>query len=219
MQKYFILTACTLLLSASAFAESVTYNIDPSHTYPSFEADHFGGVSIWRGKFTKTSGVVTLDRIAKTGTVSITVDAASADTGNEPLDKELAGPKFFDAVKYPAVVYTGTQIRFEGDKPVEVIGTLTMHGVTKPVNLQINSFKCFTNPMSKKEGCGADAKTEFNRDDFGISMGKDFGFSMLTKIAIQVEGVKADQQAASAKTDQSMPDIYTIKASRDLYKF
>jgi polyisoprenoid-binding protein YceI len=190
MRNYFILVMSVLSLSTSAFAESVTYHIDPSHTYPSFEADHFGGVSIWRGKFTKTTGVVTLDRVAKTGTVNIVVDTASASTGNLPLDAKLSSAEFFDAEKYPTIVYTSKQIRFDGDKPVEIVGTLTMHGVTKPVNLQINSFKCFINPMSKNEVCGADAKTEFDRADFGISMGKDFGFSMLTKLAIQVEGVR-----------------------------
>ena len=64
-------------LSFSAFAESATYQFDPSHTYPSFEADHFGGLSVWRGKFDKSSGTVTLDRAAKTGTVDVTTDIAS----------------------------------------------------------------------------------------------------------------------------------------------
>lgn len=212
MRYFSVFIISTLFLSCAVFAESVTYAIDPSHTYPSFEADHFGGVSIWRGKFTTTSGVVTLDRVAKTGTVNIIVDAASGSTGNLPLDEKLASAEFFDAKKYPAIVYSGHQIRFNGDMPVEVIGNLTMHGVTKPLNLQINSFKCFINPMSKKEVCGADAKTAFNRDDFGISMGKDFGFNMLTKIAIQVEGERVGPTAIDF-------DVDALKEPRDLFKF
>jgi polyisoprenoid-binding protein YceI len=178
--------------AAPAFAASVTYNIDPLHTYPSFEADHFGGISVWRGKFTKSSGTVTLDRAAKTGSIEVTIDATSADTGNAKLDDELKGPMFFDAAKFPSAVYKSDKIRFKGDTPVEAIGTLTMHGVTKPLSLKIDSFKCFMNPLIKKEVCGADAKAEFNRDDFGIDYGKAYGFKMWTRLEIQVEGIKAD---------------------------
>ena len=178
--------------AAPAFAASVTYNLDPSHTYPSFETDHFNGISVWRGKFTKSSGTVTLDRAAKTGSIEVAIDATSADTGNAKLDEELTGPMFFDAAKFPSAVYKSDKIRFKGDTPVEAIGTLTMHGVTKPLNLQIDSFKCFMNPLVKKEVCGADAKAEFNRADFGIDYGKTYGFQMWTRLEIQVEGVKAD---------------------------
>ncbi|WP_420816060.1 YceI family protein [Paraburkholderia phosphatilytica] len=176
-------------MSMSAMAADV-YQLDPSHTYPSFEADHLGGVSIWRGKFTKSSGTVTLDRAAKTGTVDVTVDPASVDTGNPKLDEHLKTDAFFDVAKYPTVTYKGTDIKFDGDKPVEVIGTLTMHGVTKPVNLKIESFKCIMHPMLKREDCGVEASAEFNRADFGMDFGKSYGFSMITKLHIQSEGIK-----------------------------
>ena len=133
----FAAAALAAALVTPAFAAPVTYNLDPTHTYPSFETDHFGGVSVWRGKFTKSSGTVVLDRAAKTGTVDVTIDMSSVDIGNDKLDAELVTDKFFDAAKYPSATYKGTQIRFDGDKPVEVIGTLTMHGITKPVNLKI----------------------------------------------------------------------------------
>ena len=188
----------TLLIAAGALASSLsfgafaadTYQLDPMHTYPSFEADHFGGLSVWRGKFTKSSGTVTLDRAAKTGTVEVTVDPASVQTGNAKLDTELAGEKFFDTAKFPTATYKGTQIRFDGDKPVEVIGTLTLHGVTKPLNLEIDSFKCMQHPMLKREVCGVEAEGTFNRDDFGVDYGKTYGFKMATKLHIQAEGIK-----------------------------
>lgn len=188
----------TLLIAAGALASSLsfgafaadTYQLDPMHTYPSFEADHFGGLSVWRGKFTKSSGTVTLDRAAKTGTVEVTVDPASVQTGNAKLDTELAGEKFFDTAKFPTATYKGTQIRFDGDKPVEVIGTLTLHGVTKPLNLEIDSFKCMQHPMLKREVCGVEAEGTFNRDDFGVGYGKEYGFKMATKLHIQAEGIK-----------------------------
>ncbi|PXW24273.1 YceI family protein [Paraburkholderia caballeronis] len=188
----FAAAALAAALVTPAFAAPVTYNLDPTHTYPSFETDHFGGVSVWRGKFTKSSGTVVLDRAAKTGTVDVTIDASSIDTGNAALDKHVQSPELLDAAKYPTATYKSTSIRFEGDKPVEVIGSFTLHGVTKPLNLKIDSFKCFQNPMLKREVCGADAKGEFDRADFGVDYGKTYGFKMATTLQIQVEGVKAD---------------------------
>ncbi|HWX12528.1 MAG TPA: YceI family protein [Trinickia sp.] len=176
-------------LSSGAFAAD-TYQLDPNHTYPSFEADHFGGLSIWRGKFTKSTGTVTLDTEAKTGTVDVTIDPSSVDTGNAKLNDHLKTDAFFDVAKFPTATYKGTQIKFEGDKPVEVIGTLTMHGVTKPVDLKIKSFKCIMHPMLKREVCGVEAKADFNRADFGMNYGQKLGFNMETKLEIQAEGIK-----------------------------
>ncbi|NPT42193.1 polyisoprenoid-binding protein [Paraburkholderia sp. 1N] len=191
MKKQLLLAAGALAAAMSFNAMAAdTYQLDPMHTYPSFETDHFGGLSIWRGKFTKSSGTVVLDRAAKTGTVDVTIDMSSADIGNDKLDSELGTDKFFDAAKYPTATYKGTQIRFDGDKPVEVIGALTMHGVTKPVNLKIESFKCIMNPMLKREVCGTEATATFNRDDFGVDFGKTYGFKMLTTLNIQAEGIK-----------------------------
>lgn len=189
---FFAAAALAAAIATPAFAAPTTYNLDPTHTYPSFEADHFGGVSVWRGKFTKTTGTVVLDRAAKTGTVDVTIDATSIDTGDAALDKHVRSDEFLDADKYPTATYKGTSIRFDGDKPVEVIGQFTLHGVTKPLNLKIDSFKCFQNPMLKREVCGADAKAEFNRADYGVNWGESYGFKMATTLQIQVEGVKAD---------------------------
>ena len=191
MNKQLLIATGALIagLSYNAMAAD-TYQLDPNHTYPSFEADHFGGISTWRGKFKKSSGSVTLDRAAKSGTVDVTIDPASIDTGNDKLDKHLQSTEFFDVEKFPTATYKGTQIRFDGDKPVEVVGTLTLHGVTKPLNLKIESFKCFINPMLKREVCGTEASATFDRADFGLDYGKAYGFNMKTVLHIQAEGVK-----------------------------
>ena len=76
---------------------------------------------------------------------------------------ELKSPKFFDATQFPTAVYKGTSMKFKGDVPVEVIGELTLHGVTKPLNLKIESFKCFQNPMLKREVCGTESTATFDR--------------------------------------------------------
>ena len=75
--------------------------------------------------------------------------------------------------------------------PTEAQGTLTLHGVTKPLTLKINSFLCKTNPQTKKEVCGADASATFNRSDYGITFGDAYGFQMWVKLQIQVEGSPA----------------------------
>ena len=176
-------------IAAGAFAAD-TYQLDPAHTYPSFESDHMGGVSVWRGKFTKSSGTVTLDRAAKTGTVDVTVDPGSIQTGNTKLDDHLKSGDFFDVAKFPTATYKGTQIKFDGDTPVAVDGTLTLHGVTKPLNLKIESFKCIQHPMLKREVCGVEASAEFDRSDYGLDFGRKYGFSMKTVLHIQSEGIK-----------------------------
>jgi polyisoprenoid-binding protein YceI len=176
-------------LSFSALADMSRYQLDPEHTYPSFEADHIGGLSVWRGKFDKSQGTVTLDRAAKTGTVEVATDIASVHTGSTKLDQSLQSDQFFDALKFPQATYKGT-IKFEGDRPAAVIGNLTVHGVTKPLTLTIDSFKCMPHPMLKREVCGVDAVGEFDRSEFGVDFGKTYGFSMKTKLLISAEGLK-----------------------------
>jgi polyisoprenoid-binding protein YceI len=182
--------ASTMATAATGAFAADTYQLDPTHTYPSFEADHMGGVSTWRGKFTKSSGTVTLDRAAKTGTVDVTVDTSSVQMGNTKLDEHLRSPDFFDVAKYPTATYKGTAIKFDGDTPVAVDGQLTLKGVTKPVNLKIDSFKCIQHPVLKREVCGVEATGEFNRSDFGMDFGTKYGFSMKTVLHIQAEGIK-----------------------------
>jgi len=174
-------------LAATAVAAPKNYEVDTGHSYPSFEADHFGGVSVWRGKFNSTSGKIVLDQDAKTGTVDITIDAASIDVGNDKLNTHLKSPEFFDVAKFPTATYKGKFSKFNGNSPTEVQGTLTMHGISKPVTLTLVSFKCMPHPMKKTEFCGADAQGSINREDFGLSYGKSLGFDMKVKLQIQVE--------------------------------
>jgi polyisoprenoid-binding protein YceI len=175
--------------SSAAFASADTYKVDPGHTYPSFEADHFGGLSNWRGKFDKSDGTIVLDRAAKTGTVDINIDTNSLDFGHAKLNEHAKSPDMFDVAKYPTANYKGKLV-FKGDVPTSVDGELTLHGVTKPVTLHINQFKCIQHPMLKREVCGADASATFNRADFGVDYGVKMGFKPEVKLAIQVEAVK-----------------------------
>jgi polyisoprenoid-binding protein YceI len=188
--KYALPVAMLALMTGSAIAAPVTYTVDPNHTYPSFEADHFGGLSVWRGKFEKSSGTIVFDKDKASGTVDITVDAASIDFGHAKLNDHAKSPEIFDVAKFPTATYKGTLAKFKDGAPTEVEGQLTLHGVTKPVKLTINQFKCMVNPMSKKEVCGADASATFNRSDFGVNFGDKFGFKQEVKLQIQVEGIR-----------------------------
>jgi polyisoprenoid-binding protein YceI len=187
--KHFIAAIATITATAGAFAAD-TYVIEPNHTFPSFEADHMGGLSVWRGKFTNTSGSITLDRKARTGTVDITIDASTIDFGHAKMNEHAKSADMFDVAKFPTATYKSKSITFKGDTPVSVDGELTLHGVTKPVKLTINQFKCIQHPMFKREACGADATATFNRSDFGIDYGVQMGFNPTVKLAIQVEALK-----------------------------
>jgi polyisoprenoid-binding protein YceI len=186
-----VLASMAALVSSSAFAAPVTYVLDPQHTYPSFEADHMGGLSVWRGKFTSSAGKVVYDKDAKSGSIEVTINMNSVDFGMPKLDEHAKSAEIFDAAKFPTATYSGKFTKFNGAAPAEVQGTLTMHGVTKPVTLTINSFLCKQNPMNKKEVCGADASATFNRSDFGVNFGDKYGFKQEVKLLIQVEGSPA----------------------------
>jgi polyisoprenoid-binding protein YceI len=186
-----VLASIAALLGAGANAAPITYVLDSAHTYPSFEADHMGGVSVWRGKFTSTSGTVVLDRAAKAGSIEVNVDAGSVSLGMEKLDEHVKSADFLDVAKFPTATFKGKFTKFNGDAPTEAQGTFTLHGVTRPLTLSIDRFFCKEHPMKHKEVCGADATATFNRSDYGVNWGDKFGFKMDTKLQIQVEGSPA----------------------------
>jgi polyisoprenoid-binding protein YceI len=186
------LSLASVLLAATSMqvanAAPVTFDIDPTHTYPSFEADHMG-MSKWRGKFNKSSGRVVLDREAGQGTIDVTIDMASADFGLELMNKAARGAELFDVKKYPKATYKGRLEGFTNGVPARAVGELTLHGVTQPVTLTLNTFKCMPHPMLKRDWCGADAQATIDREAFGMAAGKEWGFAMEVGLRIQVEAV------------------------------
>ena len=187
MKLILLLSLAILAATGSALADTATYNVDPEHTYPSFEADHMG-MSVWRGKFKKSSGTVTLDKATGQGTMDITIDPTSIDFGLNSLNNWATSADLLDAAQYPQIRYQG-KLEGEGGVPVRAVGQLTLHCVTKPVVLKINSFKCMPHPLLKRDWCGADAEGRLQRDDFGLDAGKPYGFKMDVGLRIQVEAV------------------------------
>src|SRR5687768_18461531 len=108
------LTILGLAAAGPALAAPASYTIDSEHTYPSFEADHFGGMSVWRGKFNQNSGTIVLDREAKTGTVDIKIDAASIDFGIDKLANHVKGNEagMLNVEKFPTATYKGKLTKF-----------------------------------------------------------------------------------------------------------
>jgi polyisoprenoid-binding protein YceI len=175
--------------SMAALAAPVTYNIDSNHTYPTFEADHLGGLSFWRGKVNSTSGTVTLDKEAQAGTVNVTIDMKTIDFGHQGLNDHANTPDLFDTAQFPTATYMGRLANFRNGAPTTVEGELTLHGVTKPVTLTINKFMCKEHPMQKREVCGADASATLNRADFGVNFGQQMGFDMGVTLRISIEAI------------------------------
>lgn len=183
-----ILAASTLAAVGVAHAAPATYTIDPTHTFVTFEAKHFG-TSTNRGRFDKKSGTVTLDKVAKTGSVDLTLDMASINTGTANFDGHLKGKDFFNAEAFPQATFKSSRFIFNGDKVSAVVGDLTLLGKTHTVTLSANHFGCYDNPMLKREVCGGDFETTIQREKFGMTYGLPF-IPNDVKLVIQVEAVK-----------------------------
>ncbi|MBY0445102.1 MAG: YceI family protein, partial [Burkholderiales bacterium] len=135
---------------------------------PSFELSHMG-FSIQNGRFDKSSGTITLDAAKKTGSVDISIDTRSLNSGWEKRDAHVKGPDFFNTEKFPAMTFKSNKLVFEGEKLVAVDGNFTLLGVTKPLTLAVSNFKCDMHPMMKKPACGANASATIKRSEFGMS--------------------------------------------------
>lgn len=156
------------VLSSAAQAQEQSYTIDPEHTFPTYAIEHFG-VSLQQGRFDQTRGKIILDPAARSGRVEVVVQAASVDSGLPSLDRRLRGDGFFNAERYPQIVYRSTSIRFENDQPIALDGELTMLGVTRPLALEVTRFRCTVHPLAGGKRCGAMVRGTVRRSDFALS--------------------------------------------------
>jgi polyisoprenoid-binding protein YceI len=162
-------------LAATAAPE--TYTVDPLHSSVLFAIDHLG-LSTVHGRFDKFAGKFAIDRAAKKGEVELTIDTASVDTNDNDKgsrqrsrDEHLRSADFFNAAEFPKMTYKSTNVVFTGDNPTTVEGNLTLLGVTKPVSLKLERFKCNAATATAKERCGGDGTGKVKRSDFGMSRG------------------------------------------------
>ncbi|MCF8199477.1 MAG: YceI family protein [Sulfuritalea sp.] len=186
MKKFAILAA--LAFPIAAFAAPETFNIDPNHTAPRFEYSHFG-YSNQMHRFDKTSGQIILDRAAHTGSVDVTIDAKSVNTGLALFNGHIQGPDYFDTAQFPTISFKSTQVKFDGDTPVAVDGNLTIKGVTKPVTLKVTSFHSMPHPMAKRDAIGANAVAKIKRSEFNMGKNTPYVSDDVT-LTIAVEAIK-----------------------------
>lgn len=191
MKRLALLTSITFF-AVAAQAAPVTYVIDNSHTYPHFTYNHLG-FSNQTHKFDKTSGKVVLDRAARTGSVDVSIDATSVNTGHAVFNEHIQAADFFDTANHPTITFKSDKMTFKNDQPVSLAGDLTIKGVTKPVTLAITHFKCQPHPMLKVDACGANATTQVKRSEF--NMGKNVPFvSDEVTLTLAIEAVNKPAQ-------------------------
>jgi polyisoprenoid-binding protein YceI len=171
------IAAATFALGAAAAPES--YTIDPFHSHPGFVVNHLGFMDM-TGRFDRMSGKINLDSAAKTGSVDLAIEAASISTGDSDKgsrprsrDEHLRSPDFFNVAEFPRITFKGTAAKWTGDAPGAVEGQLTMLGVTKPVTLTVEKWKCGPDPRTqgKRYMCGGNATGAIKRSDFGMKFG------------------------------------------------
>lgn len=151
-----------------AAVQDGAYSVEPVHTRVLFGVSHMG-FTTWYGEFTKVSGSLDLTpkAVAKsTLEIHIPIDAVS--TSNAKLDGELKGDQWLDAAKFPEMVFKADKITTTGKDAAKVTGTLTLHGVTKPVTLSVKFNGAGTNVLDKKYTVGFEVSGKIKRSDFGV---------------------------------------------------
>jgi polyisoprenoid-binding protein YceI len=155
---------CTTLM-ASASAAPLTYQVDGNHTFPRFSYSHFG-LSTQLSSFNKTTGTVVFDAQARTGSVDITIDMKSVNTGSAAFNEHIQAEDYLDTTRHPTATFRSTKVVFEGDRPRIIEGMLTIKGITRPANLTVTSFLAIPHPINKRQAIGANAFTTIKRSDF-----------------------------------------------------
>ncbi|VEG90014.1 YceI family protein [Legionella spiritensis] len=167
VKRIMLLAAFMLPVSTVLYAQAETLTLDPEHTYVLWHIEHLG-FSTQAGKW-YASGTVTLDKDnPQNSKVEATVKIADVVTGIPELDKHLKGKLFFDEAKYPTATFVSNKVDVLGDTKARVYGTLTLHGVSKPVTLDVTLNKVGKNPVNEKMTVGFTAKTSLKRSDFGM---------------------------------------------------
>jgi len=190
-------TLCALALAVplAASAAPESYTLDPHHTYPHFAVEHLG-VSLYWGRFDRSSGKFTIDRAAHKGTLELAVETASVSTGDNErgsrprtLDEHLKSADFFNVAEFPRMTFKADSVTFAGDSPAEISGQLTLLGVTRPLTLKVERWVCKDHPFNKKPMCGGNASGTLKRSDFGMKYGLA-AVSDEVRLYVQFEGYK-----------------------------
>jgi polyisoprenoid-binding protein YceI len=169
MSRITLTIVAVLAFSAVAAAQTGTWQIDPNHSAAQFSVRHLS-VSTVRGAFTKVSGSATYDTADPSkDSVDVTIDASSIDTRVQMRDNDLRSPNFLDVQKYPTITFKSKQAKAAGAGKLQIIGDLTIHGVTKEVVLDVDGPSAQIKDPWGNQRIGASASTKINRKDFGVN--------------------------------------------------
>ena len=164
-----LIIICTFCLPLSLLAQTAaTYTLDPNHTYVLWHISHFG-FSNPSGKWFATGTLVINQAKPQNSKINATINTANLVTGIKELDDHLKGKLFFDVTQFPTATFVSDKVDVTNNKTAKVHGLLTLHGVTKPVVLDVTLNKAGVNPINNKETVGFTAKTNIKRSDFGIN--------------------------------------------------
>ena len=169
MSRFAFVLAALLAMAAAATAQAGTWQIDPNHSAAQFSVRHLG-VSTVRGAFMKVSGSASYDPADPSkNSVDVTIDAGSVDTRVQMRDNDLRSPNFLDVQKYPTITFKSKQSKSAGAGKLQLLGDLTIHGVTKEVTLDVDGPSAPIKDPWGNQRIGASASTKINRHDFGVN--------------------------------------------------
>ncbi len=173
---------------AQSLAGPITYQLDPTHTFVTFEVRHFG-TSTLRGRIGPVTGDVTVDRAAKAGDLRLRIPVTTLSTGMRILDARLKEPDLLATTEYPEAYFVATRFQFDAAGGVkDVRGEFTLRGVGEPLSLIAKSFACRHDEMLKRDVCGGDFEADLKRGRFGATFGEPFVGDDV-HLLIQVEAI------------------------------
>ena len=173
---------------AQSVAGPITYQLDPNHTFATFEVMHFG-TSTLRGRIGPITGEVMVDRAGKSGDLRLRIPMATLSTGMRLLDARLKEPDLLATSEYPEAYFVAKRFQFDAGGGVkEVRGEFTLRGVGEPLSLVARSFACRHDEMLEREVCGGDFEADLKRGRFGATLGEPF-VSDDVHLVIQVEAI------------------------------
>jgi polyisoprenoid-binding protein YceI len=190
-----LLALALAALSMPAFAATVPYEIDGRHTQVLFTYSHFGLSNI-TGRFGDVSGTFAFDAAnPAASSIKVTIPIASVSMGVPKLDEHLKSPDFFDAAQFPEATFASNAVTAAGEGRWKVAGDLTLHGVTKPVVLDVKVNYVGPHPMNKAPVAGFDATTTIRRSEFGVDrMIPGVPDEVGIRITLEARGPKAEAQ-------------------------
>ncbi len=194
--------AAAALLSLPLAAHATDYTFDPAHTQAGFSVKHMMVTTV-HGRFGKVSGTLSYDaKNPKASTVEAILETASISTDNEKRDAHLKSPDFFDAEKNPTVTFKSSKVETAGKNKLKVTGDLTMHGITKPVVLDVEGPTAPVKDPYGNEKIGATASTKVSRKEFGLNWNKALeagGVMVGDEVTITLELEAAAKKVEAAK--------------------